>query len=127
MAKFTSDLRVKVLENGDKFENLDTFTYYRENDKSDIISVPKGFVTNFASIPRPFWGIYPPLGAGKGLNYAKPAILHDYLYSKGTKYTRKEADAIFLESMRALKVNKFTRALFYCSVRCFGWLFYNKD
>ena len=39
------------------------------------ISVPKGFVTDLASIPRLFWTIFPPAAA-----YSYPAIIHDYLY-----------------------------------------------
>jgi len=39
------------------------------------VTVPAGFVTDFASIPRAFWSLLPPDGL-----YTYPAILHDYLY-----------------------------------------------
>jgi len=39
------------------------------------ITVPAGFDTDYASIPRIFWPIYPPDG-----EYAPAAILHDFLY-----------------------------------------------
>jgi len=126
MSKFTTELKIKVLDKGKRFENLLEFQYYRENDKKDIIVIPKGFITNFASIPRLFWSIYPPLGYGKGFNYAKSAMLHDFLYtsnaknSAGQRYTRKEADEIFLESMLAVGVYRFNAYLFWICVRLFG-------
>lgn len=131
MSRFTSELKIKVIDNGKNFENLLKFEYYRENNKDEVIVVPKGFVTNFASIPRLFWSIYPPLGYGKGFNYAKSAMLHDYLYSKGALTTgarmpRKECDLIFLESMLAVGVYKFNAYLFYYCVRLFGKKNYEK-
>src|SRR5215216_1525948 len=39
------------------------------------VSVPEGFVTDFASIPRIFWSALRPDGL-----YTYPAIVHDYLY-----------------------------------------------
>jgi hypothetical protein len=51
---------------------------------NEIIKVPVGFVTDFASIPRAFWSILPPID-----NYAKAAVIHDWLYWEGI-YTRKK-------------------------------------
>src|SRR5262245_38142541 len=42
---------------------------------SDPFTVPAGFVTDLASIPRIFWSALPRDG-----EYAYAAILHDYLY-----------------------------------------------
>lgn len=60
------------------------------------ITVPAGFVTDFASIPRLFWRILPPWGS-----YNRAAVVHDFLYH--THYTtRAEADLIFLWLMKEL-------------------------
>src|SRR5262245_55189884 len=44
------------------------------------VTVPVGFVTDFASIPRIFWSALPPDG-----RYTYPAIVHDYLYWTQTR------------------------------------------
>jgi hypothetical protein len=85
-----------------------------EYPSKTIIKVPKGTETDMASIPRILWAFFPPTG-----RWAKAAILHDYLYSKGC-VERIEADKIFLESMKVLGVCVGTRAVFYSAVRLFG-------
>jgi len=83
----------------------------------EVLEVPAGFVTNFASIPR----IARVLITGHGKDrYA--ATLHDYLYS--IKYDRREADAIFLEAMEVCKVGFFTRHAMHKAVRAAGWAFH---
>lgn len=58
------------------------------------VRVPRGFVTDLASVPRLFWAKYPPIG-----RYAYAAVVHDYLYWVQT--TSKEvADKIMMEAMR---------------------------
>lgn len=117
MSKFTTPLIVKVHDDGANYELVEGFEYYRENDKKTIIKVPTGFVTDFASVPRIFWSIYPPFG-----RYSKAAVLHDYLYDITCEYlySRKDSDEIFLEAMKAVGVKKFTRSLLYYMVRWFA-------
>jgi hypothetical protein len=64
--------------------------------RSDILLVPWGFVTDFASVPRVFWSIFPPIG-----KYGYPALFHDYVYWE-QKLTRREADVVFRETMKEL-------------------------
>lgn len=85
-----------------------------------IIHVPVDFETDFASIPRPFWGLLSPTG-----DYGKAAVLHDYLYKNGGKWdgathTRKQCDDVFDEAMTTLKVNPFVRWIICVAVRLFG-------
>lgn len=87
----------------------------------DEIKVPEGFITDFASIPRPVWSFLPPWG-----KYGKAAIVHDYLYDTAIR-TRKDSDSIFLEIMKNSGVNTLIRNIIYYSVRTFGWIFYNRD
>lgn len=144
MSSFTKELRVKVLDNGSNYEVLDSFVYYKDDYKDMVIKVEKGFVTDFASVPRIFWSIFPPFG-----KYTKAAVLHDRLceaYNHGEWWNavvedpdnlpvefnkrlvkRVEADDIFLEAMKAINVPKFTRTCLYWSVRLYGILKYGKN
>ena len=114
MSSFTSPLIVKVLDNH-KFELFRPFTFHIDSKHSSrMIKVPKGFITDFASIPKQFWSLIPPYG-----KHTKAAVVHDYLY-KNHSTTRKEADQIFLKAMEALGVNPIKRGLMFNAVRAFG-------
>jgi hypothetical protein len=78
------------------------------------VDVPVGFVTDFASIPRPFWSLLPPDG-----EYTYPAIIHDYLYWTQER-TREMADRILEFGMQDLHVNSLTIGTIYNAVRVFG-------
>ena len=58
------------------------------------IDVPKGTITDFGSIPRPFWGIISPVS-----RYRKPFVIHDRNYNL-QKFTQKQADACLLRGMK---------------------------
>ena len=79
------------------------------------INVPFGFLTDFASVPRFFWWLYPKWG-----KYGNAAVIHDYLYWEQS-YPRKKSDSIFLEAMGVLKVNKFTARILYLAVYLCGF------
>ena len=85
----------------------------RETNKTETISVPSGFVTDLASVPRAMWWLIAPF------DVARAAIIHDLLYKvirqyrwehqKGIKNTEDEAlvksakiaaDKVFLLGMR---------------------------
>jgi hypothetical protein len=87
---------------------------------SDKIIAPRGFITDLASIPRAFRGVFNVNGLLRA-----PAVLHDWLYCS-QRYSRAEADAIFLEAMEARGMDKATRYAVYATVRTFGWRYYNK-
>lgn len=78
------------------------------------VTVPKGFVTDFASIPKIFWSVLPPDGS-----YVYAAILHDYLYWVQTR-TRADADEIFRLAMRDFDVSSVKIKAIYSAVRKFG-------
>lgn len=98
-----------------------SFKYHvGEEGSGDVITVPRGFKTDFASVPRIFWTIIPPDG-----NYTQCAVLHDYGYFT-QKRSRKEVDKIFLESMKVLGVPTWKRHTMYRAVRSFGWIPWRK-
>jgi len=116
---FTTPLEVRALDDG-RWELVSEFCYYRTDDESCEITVPKGFTTDFASIPRAVWVIYKPYGK----TYGKAAVIHDYLYATqkhdGHPIERKWADQVFLEAMKVLGANWFRRTAMYQSVRWFA-------
>ena len=82
-------------------------------------SVPPGFITNFASIPRAFWSVLPPWD-----RHMKAAVFHDYLYRKAP-LPRKKIDDIFYKQMKHLGVSWWRRNVIYRAVRLFGAKHYN--
>lgn len=122
MSNFTSDLTVTKLKNKKRLWRVDRVLEYhvgREGSK-EVIRVPKGFITDFASVPRLFWMVIPPDG-----EYTAAAVVHDYLYHKHI-YKRKRSDKIFLEAMKTLKVPFWKRRIMYRAVRLFGWVPWKK-
>lgn len=81
-----------------------------------LVLIPKGFQTDFASIPRPIWAILPPSGP-----WRRAAIVHDYLYS--SPCPRFLADAVFRHVMEDDQVPTLQRLIIYYGVRLFGWMF----
>ena len=82
--------------------------------------IPKGTISNGASVPKLLRGIYSNIGT-----YTLPAVVHDYLYENNL-YNRKFADRQFLIDMGKTNTNYFTKWLFYYIVRIFGSLNWNK-
>jgi hypothetical protein len=116
MGNFLSKLKVRHLD-GENWEILEEFSYHVGHVNSDeVITVPKGFVTDFASIPRICWSL---IGSPTG-KYGKAAVIHDWLYRKGIG-TRKRADDIFLEGMEVLNISRIRRIVMYIGVRIFGF------
>ena len=102
------------------WEIWEDFLYYvGDINNNDLITVPKGFKTDLASVPRIFWTIFPTDG-----RYVYASTVHDFLYSVQTR-TRKEADHIFLEAMQEIGVNLLTRRTMWLAVRVGGWMPWN--
>lgn len=119
MKRFPRKLRVSPVESGDYWRLNDFFVYISK--KNGSIFVPKGFKTNFASVPKIFRNIVEPWG-----KHGKAAVVHDYLYSKKL-FERKKSDKIFLEIMEYCGVGWLKRHLMYRLVRLFGGGYYGKD
>lgn len=85
-------------------------------NSNHTITVPKGFVTDLASVPRFLWWFIPPFGT-----HASASVLHDYLYRSGNYTDRKEADAIFHEAMIVSDTPRVRARLMWLAVRVFGW------
>ena len=103
---------------------------YSPSDGSGVITAPKGFVTDLASIPRLFWALLPPDGP-----WVKAAVVHDFLYyTQGTgiwkghprsitkqgDYTRAQADWVLRDAMEDRGVDGVRRNIIYEAVRLGG-------
>lgn len=120
MSSFTSELVAIPLPDGRRWRLAKGFTYHVGSKYSrDIIRVPAGFITDFASVPRIFWSLISSWG-----KHGKAAVVHDWLYRSGMR-SRKKADEIFLEGMLVLGVNKIKAYIMYWAVRLFGGPAYN--
>lgn len=115
---FQSEIIVEDLRDGRNYRLVRPLVYVTEVDgvpnADRVIRVPRGFVTDFASIPRGLWNIFPPMG-----KYNGAAIVHDYLYRR-TIWERALCDAVFAEAMHSLGVGWLSRHLIYRAVRLFG-------
>jgi hypothetical protein len=77
------------------------------------VTVPAGFVTDLASVPRIFWNIISPHG-----DHIRAAIIHDYMYAN--QWPKDISDSCFLIVMQRDKVNMFKRMLMHRAVKRFG-------
>ncbi len=82
------------------------FDYYvGEPNSGNVITVPAGYCSDGASVPRLLYFVISPWG-----KYAQAAILHDLLYSTQKLYgekrrTRKECDLIFRMAIKDIGRN----------------------
>lgn len=78
------------------------------------IRVPKGYVTNGASIPKVLRNLISPTGS-----LFRAAVMHDYLYS--TKcFSRKKSDGKFRKAIEATTGNWFLAHIAWMAVRAGG-------
>jgi hypothetical protein len=106
---------VPLIPFGDgEYSVLTTPLRYQIGQSAFTITVPAGFVTDFASTPRAIWAILPPTG-----RYQLAAVVHDFLYwDQGC--TRKQADDLLRAAMAESLVNPVNRDIIYNAVRRFG-------
>ena len=126
MSRFINVPSLKVSSSPGKWE-LDGEMRYASDLVGHLIVIPKGFVTDLASIPRLARLIIPVNG-----RHRLAAIVHDYLYArKGllsivVRMSRKQADQVFLEALKVQGVGWWKRQLMYTAVRAGGWAYWNK-
>lgn len=91
---------------------MEDFTY--TSKKYGTITVPKGFRTDFASVPPPLQLLFPSDG-----RYLEATIIHDYLYENAI-FTKQIADEILAEGMKVLGVKKWRQICINFGVKHFG-------
>lgn len=96
---------------------------YEHPDTNKNVVIPRGFVTDLASVPRLFWVAFPPCG-----KYTSAAVLHDYLYwVQSQDCDRKCADDVLLLAMKEADVDLVTRESIYNAVRLGGSSSWNNN
>jgi len=119
MTRFLDEIIVRPMPNGKDWEVQNEIKYATATSK--VIYVAAGFITDFASIPKLFRIMFSP-ATGK---HRRAALVHDWIYrTDDCKYTRKEADMIFLEIMELDDVGWFTKTMLYRAVRMGGGFSY---
>lgn len=111
---------------------FDSFEYRLGSaDGSEFVRVMAGFVTDFASIPRPLWWAWPP---SQG-SYLAAVLVHDCLYKTGYVscndgsircIEREEADQIMKDIMDICGTGWFTKRAIYRGVRLGGMFAWRK-
>lgn len=85
------------------------------------ITVPAGFVSDLASIPRLFRALIEVNGP-----HRKAAALHDWLYYQAPLLARGYCDWEFDHAMACCDVSWLTSKTMYAGVRAGGWVAYGK-
>jgi len=130
MSKFTSQLFLRSYsaaeikaQGGDQQLYAVTRSFRYVSDRlGRAVTVPRGFVTDFASIPRAAWEFLDP----EDPIIAWPSVIHDYLYScqgrlpDGFTYSRDDADAVLREGMEVCGASSVIRNAVYQAVQKFG-------
>lgn len=137
MSRFGGDLALILLDDDQGPEIRDGRSLWRvERDLTyqtlagDTITVPAGFITDLASVPRIFWDLFPPDGP-----WTEAAVVHDTLYftrggadlwngrrciGRSQPYSRADCDAILREAMADLGVGLVSRTMIWAAVRVGG-------
>lgn len=87
------------------------------NEEVSGITIPKGFITDFASVPKIFWFFIPPMG-----KHNRAALMHDYL-CWSSLISREDADYKFYKSLKEHGVSKGIAKIMHLAVRVYARTF----
>ena len=122
MSHFSTALIAKAVDGG--WELVEDFTYHSEMLNKDI-TVPAGYFTDLASVPRLMRWLVPVANAKN----RRAAVVHDYLCTHGVEleivHNQKQADLVFREALGASGLGRIKSGTMYYPVRTFqrikGW------
>lgn len=121
MSEFLTELFAENLN--DTYWRLSEPLIYKSDLLRQVVEVPAGFVTDFASVPRVpvaylFWG---------GRTH-REAVIHDYLYriDSTPEVGFSIANSVFLEATKVRKKKGWIRYPMYWGVVIGGWPSYHK-
>ncbi len=114
--------RLDVTEIKDKIWEISDHPFRYQSDLAKrTFTVPVGFFTDFASIPRWMPLIYAMLGD----TAHEAAAVHDWLYYAAIT-TRGVADQVLKEAIEVCGISAWRANLFYAGVRMGGWKSWNE-
>jgi hypothetical protein len=102
-------------KNGRRLYVLNDEFPYCDKATGRVYVVPKGYVTDFASVPWYGRAVIDPEGPT-----ARAAIIHDWLYAIGEKGKREEADVAFYRAMKFYGVDEAQSRIAYNAVHIGG-------
>lgn len=117
MSQFLDALNVTEID--DSIFAICDHPFRYESDLAGLITVPVGFYTDFASVPR-LGIVYAMLGD----RAHEPAVVHDWLYYAAIT-TRDMADDVLMEAMNVLGLPFWQRYPIWWGVRLGGWAAWN--
>ena len=122
MAKFLTELDAKLIDDDGIWE-LDAPLVYESDLLYCTVTVPKGFQTDFASVPR-----IPVVYMFFGDKAHRESVLHDYLYRIDSSPTvsYNKANGVFYEAMKLRGKSIFVRYPMWWGVCGFGFSSYHK-
>lgn len=120
-SEFLTPLVLEELSDGKLWRLAQPLVYY-SSLLSRTITVPAGFTTDLASVPR-----LPLVYVTMGGRFNAPAVVHDFLYHNHNMCSREQADGVLREAMQTEGHNWFRRSLVWAGVRLFGWKPYDED
>ena len=94
---------------------LDSAFRYSSDRLRKVVTVPCGFETDFASVPR-----IPLAFLFFGDTSHEAAVIHDWLY-RTKEFSRSEADAVFREANEVAGAGFIRRWAMWAGVRLGGW------
>jgi len=135
--KFLSPLDTRKYVKPGEFVLLAKFKVdFEIGDRAYRVIIPRGFITDFASVPK-LVQLLP--GFDVNGDSANAAVLHDYLYccqghiiardlASGEpvllRLTRDQCDALFFEGLIESKYSDAAASVFYAGVRTGGWWYW---
>lgn len=114
---FPLPLRMEMQDNGRRAVLLAPFIF---TDWPTYVEVPTGFETDFNSVPRGLWNIFPPW------QHPEAGVVHDYLYRKPGSHSRREADAVHRRILELTGAPRIKRWSAWLALRSFGWNAWNR-
>jgi hypothetical protein len=127
-----ADIEGKLEDHGRHIRLTADFVF---EDNGQRVMVPKDFGSDFNSVPRGLWNLFPPW------EYPEAGIVHDWLYQKPQSYyirldqtwspasvpmTRKEVDNIHRRILQLTGAGWMHRQLMWLGIRSGGWLPWKK-
>lgn len=124
MSRFLTPTDVRVLRGqfrqGRQLFKLINAVVYDSDLLGALVTVPAGYVTDFASVPK-----IPLAWLAAGGTAYEAAVIHDWLYTvhsdNGKPITRAQADAVFREAIGVSEDSNAPGWLMWLAVRMGGW------
>lgn len=117
MEHFPLPLQIRLTRNGRHGILLAPFAFV---DEGVEIVVPAGFTTDFNSIPRGLWNVFPPW------EYPEAGVVHDWLYRTPGEHSRAFSDGVHKRILELLGAPWWKRWAAWAALRAAGWRAWNR-